>query len=308
MNLYFLGTGAGLPSTERNVTSIALCLFQERGSIWLIDCGEGTQHQILRSPLRVSKIEKIFITHLHGDHIYGLPGLLGSRAFQSTDKPLSIYGPPGIRAFIETCIKTSETHLTYPLEIFEIEPGIVCQDDQFTVTCQLLKHRIASYGYRFDAHDIPGHLLKEKLDALGIQPGPLWKLLKAGQDIQLENGTILSSKEFVGPKQKGLSIVICGDTMPTPAVRQLALHADVLVHESTYRFAMQERAIKHHHSTTIDAAQAASEAQVKSLILTHISARYKDADGAELLQEAREIFPNTVLAFDHSSFHLPISF
>ena len=158
MDFVLLGTGAGVPAKARNVTSIALQLLEERGTVWLFDCGEATQHQILKTAVKPRKIEKIFITHLHGDHIFGLPGFLSSRSFQGGVDKLTVYGPQGIDAFITTSLQVSGTHLKYPLEIIEIEEGVVFEDEQFTVTAMSLDHGIYSIGYRIVEKDRPGKL------------------------------------------------------------------------------------------------------------------------------------------------------
>src|SRR5699024_300769 len=147
MELIFLGTGAGVPSKNRNVSAIALTLLQELNEIWLFDCGEATQHQILNTSIKPGKISKVFISHLHGDHIYGLPGFLSSRSFQGGEDPLTVYGPKGIQNYIEVSLKTTGTHLTYPLQVVEYEEGELFSNDKFTVTCQKLKHRVPSYGF-----------------------------------------------------------------------------------------------------------------------------------------------------------------
>ncbi len=173
MELIFLGTGAGIPSKERNVSAVALNLLQELNSIWLFDCGEATQHQILHTSIKPRKINKIFITHMHGDHIFGLPGLLSSRSFQGGKELLTVYGPSGIKNYIETSLQASGTHLTYPLAIKEIEEGQLFDDPLFTVYCKKLEHGIPSYGYRIVEKEKPGELLVEKLKSTGIQPGPI---------------------------------------------------------------------------------------------------------------------------------------
>lgn len=149
MEFVFLGTGAGVPSKGRNVSAIALQLLEERGQTWLFDCGEATQHQILHTSVRPRRIEKIFITHLHGDHIFGLPGLLGSRSFQGGTTPLTVYGPKGIKQFIEVALSVSTTHVKYPLEVVEItEEGTVFEDNEFYVETKRLSHGIECFGYR----------------------------------------------------------------------------------------------------------------------------------------------------------------
>ncbi|SQC70918.1 Ribonuclease Z [Listeria fleischmannii subsp. fleischmannii] len=183
MELIFLGTGAGVPSKNRNVTSIAISMLNERNAIWLFDCGEGTQHQILRSPIRLSKLEKIFITHLHGDHIFGLPGLLSSRSFQGGETELTIYGPPGIALYIKDSLELSGSHLTYPLQIVEVEPGEIFSDKQWKIVCDELDHGIQSFGYRLMESAKPGSLDAAKLKAEGVPAGPLYQELKEGKPL-----------------------------------------------------------------------------------------------------------------------------
>ncbi|MCP8967000.1 ribonuclease Z [Ectobacillus ponti] len=303
MEVLFLGTGAGVPSKGRNVTAAALQLLEERGAVWLFDCGEATQHQILHTSLRPRRIEKIFITHLHGDHIFGLPGLLGSRSFQGGDTPLTVYGPKGIRAFVEVSLAVSTTHVKYPLHVVEIEgDGRIFEDGQFSVEAARLAHGIESYGYRIVEKDIPGPLLVEKLQERGIRPGPLFKKLKNGETVTLEDGTVLHGHEFVGPPQKGRIVTILGDTRYCEAGVRLAQNADVLVHEATFAAEDAQQAHDYYHSTTKQAAQAAQLADAKRLILTHISSRYQGEDFERLLQEAREVFANTEMAFDFKKF------
>lgn len=299
LDLYFLGTGAGMPSTRRNVTSIALRLFEERGSFWLFDCGEGTQHQILNSPLKVSKLERIWITHLHGDHIYGLPGLLTSRSYQGGETPLTIIGPKGINDYIRHALYISQAHLTYTLDIVEIEKdGIVFQDEQFTVEAARIEHRIESYGYRLVEREQPGKLHLDKLKERGVLPGPIYGQLKQGNDVRLADGTTLLAEQFVGPRIPGRIVAIIGDTRQCDSARILAEQADVLVHEATFSKRLQELAYKYYHTTTEEAAQIAKTADVNALIMTHISSRYQEADLVDLLLEARDIFPNSYIAND----------
>lgn len=298
MHLLFLGTGAGIPSKSRNVTAIALALFAERGSFWLFDCGEATQHQIIRSPLSLAKLDKVFITHLHGDHIFGLPGLLGSRSFSGVGRPLDLYGPAGLGPFVEAALTASQTHLSYPLEIHEIESGTIFEDDRFTVSCLPLQHRVPSYGYRVVEHDLPGSLNVAALAQLGIPPGPLYGRLKRGEMVRMEDGRTLEPADFVGSPKRGRVITILGDTRPSDNARKLASAADVLVHEATFASEAAELAPTYGHSTAIDAAEAARAAHTQQLVLTHISARYGDNGAHTLLAEARAIFPNTCLAHD----------
>ncbi|GIP19932.1 MULTISPECIES: ribonuclease Z [Paenibacillus] len=299
MELYFLGTNAGVPSLQRNVTSVALRMLEERRTLWLFDCGEGTQHQVLRSPLKLSKLEKIFITHLHGDHLFGLPGLLSSRSYQGGDSPLVLYGPKGLEQYVRMSLGISESHINYDLIIKEHAGGLICEDETFRVESALLDHRIDSYGYRITELDRPGKLDFEALAKLGVKPGPLYGKLKKGESIETEAGTV-HADQVLGKPKKGRIITILGDTRPCAAAVELARGADLLVHEATFLHELAETAHNYHHSTALQAAETAVEAGAKELILTHFSSRYKDEDQLRpLLEEASSIFPNTRLAKEH---------
>ncbi|MNW35677.1 Ribonuclease Z [compost metagenome] len=300
MELYFMGTNAGVPSLERNVTSLALRLFDERRTFWLFDCGEATQHQILRSPLKLSKLEYIFITHLHGDHLFGLPGLISSRAYQGGNTPLTLFGPPGLKKFIMTALEISESRISYSLEVVEHEGGILFEDESFCVESALLDHRIDSFGYRITEKDQPGKLDIEMLARHGIKPGPMYGKLKRGESINLPDGSLLHSTDVLGNSKPGRIVTILGDTRPCEAAVQLAQDADVLVHESTFLHELAETAYTYHHSTARQAAEAAKRAGAKQLFLTHFSSRYKYNDQLQQLErEAREVFPQSDLAKEH---------
>lgn len=307
MELLFLGTGSGVPSKQRNVTSIALKLLDERNSVWLFDCGEGTQQQILQTTLKPRKVDKIFITHLHGDHIYGLPGFLASRAFQGGDGPLTIYGPVGIERFVRTALQISGTYLKYRLTFHEIkEEGIVYKDDQFTISCMELKHGIQSFGYRIEEASRPGMLQADKVKAVGIPFGPLFGRLKNGESITLEDGRVFNGKDFIDEPQQGRIVTILGDTKRTENSVQLAKEADVLVHESTFDHENRQLAKEYNHSTNVEAAETAKAAKAKKLLLTHISARFLARDVHRLEKEAQKIFPNTQVMKDFSVVDIPL--
>ena len=306
MDFVLLGTGAGVPAKTRNVTAIALQLLEERGKVWLFDCGEATQHQILKTAVKPRKIEKIFITHLHGDHIFGLPGLLSSRSFQGGVETLTVYGPKGIDAYITTSLQVSGTHLKYPLEIVEIEEGVVFEDDQFTVTALQLDHGIYSVGYRIVEKDRPGSLLVDQLRKEGVQPGPLYKSLKNGESIQLDDGRTIDGKEYLSAPQKGRIITILGDTRVCNNALILADSADYLIHEATFSAEETEMASAYFHSTTVQAAETAKKARAKHLVLTHISSRYTLEDAERLREESVSIFANTIMAEDLLSIKIPL--
>lgn len=306
MELFFLGTGAGMPSRRRNVTSIALNLLDETGGFWLFDCGEGTQQQILQSPVRLGRTDKIFITHLHGDHLYGLPGILTSRSYQGGEGKLTIYGPVGLKQFADTVLQLSQAKLSYELDIVEIvEEGVIAEDSMFRVEAKRLSHRIESFGYRIVEKDKEGKLDAVRLKALGVPFGPLYGALKQGKSITLEDGRVIDSSDVVGPAVPGRILAILGDTLKTEAAVELAQNADVVVHEATFERARADMAARFHHSTTVDAARTALEAGAQVLIMTHISSRYGEDETEMLQQEAREIFPNAYVAEDFWSYRIP---
>lgn len=306
MQIEFLGTGAGSPSKQRNVSSLALRLLEERNAIWLFDVGEATQHQILNTTIRPRKIEKIFITHLHGDHIFGLPGLLSSRSFQGGKEPLTIYGPQGIKEFVQTTLRISESRLSYPLKFVEItDDGEIFDDQSFTVYAKHLDHKITCFGYRIVEHDHPGELQVEKLRKLGIPSGPVYGQLKQGKTVTLDDGQVLNGKDFIGQPQKGRVIAILGDTRKTKNAIDLADYADVLVHESTFAKNESKLAHNYYHSTSAQAATIAKKAHVHLLLLNHISARYIGKAANELAYQVRDIFPNTRVVKDYDIYNVP---
>lgn len=307
MEIQFLGTGAGVPSKQRNVTSIALKLLDERNAVWLFDCGEGTQQQILNTPIRPRKIEKIFITHLHGDHIFGLPGLISSRSFQGGEGELEVYGPKGIKNFVLTSLRVSESHLKYPIKFIEIEQsGLIFEDKGFKVFCEELDHRIQCFGYRVEEADFQGELLIDKLKELNIPAGPVYKKIKDGETVTLEDGRIINGKDFIGESRKGRVVTILGDTRIHPNSVKLAYQADVLVHESTFQKNEAKLAKNYYHATSAQAAEVAKAAEAKQLLLTHISARYLGKAAYDLENEAQEIFHETKVVRDFDVIEIPL--
>ncbi|MCZ8537989.1 ribonuclease Z [Paenisporosarcina quisquiliarum] len=304
MELQFLGTGAGMPSKQRNTSALVLKLMQERGTFWLFDCGEATQHQMLHTTLKPRKLEKIFITHMHGDHIFGLPGLLGSRSFMDGQEPLTIYGPIGIEEWITTTLRISRTVLQYKVNFVEIQEGIIFEDDQFTVEAKLLHHVIPCFGYRVLQNPLPPQLLIEKAVEMGVPKGPLLAKLKYGQDVVLENGqTVLSQDVTAGPV-KGFSISILGDTRYCQASIELSRDVDIVIHEATFDAGTEELAKPYGHSTITQAAQVAKESGAKHLIVQHISARFLPSQAEELRKQGLSIFPSIQVAEDFAEYEL----
>ncbi|HFI0105447.1 TPA: ribonuclease Z [Streptococcus suis] len=303
MQIQFLGTGAGQPSKARNVSSLALKLLDEINQVWLFDCGEGTQNQILETTIRPRKVTKIFITHLHGDHIFGLPGFLSSRSFQSSDEQtdIDIYGPVGIRSFVLASLKVSGTRLPYRIHFHEFDVdtvGQVLETDKFTVFAEKLDHTIPCVGYRVIQKDLEGTLDAEALRAAGVPFGPLFGKIKNGQNVTLEDGTEIIASDYISPPRPGKVVTILGDTRKCHASVRLAVNADVLVHEATYGKGDEKIARKHGHSTNMEAAQVAKDAGVKQLLLNHISPRFLSKDISQLRKDASTIFEQVHIVKD----------
>jgi ribonuclease Z len=307
VEITFLGTSSGVPTRSRNVSAIALRLPQ-RAEVWLLDCGEGTQHQFLRSELKVSQLRRIFVTHMHGDHIFGLGGLLASVGLAGNAERIDIYGPKPLKEYLQAVTSLSRTHLAYPVQLHAVKPGLLFEDAEFTVHCGPLEHRVPAFGYRIQEKNRPGRFNLEKAQALGIPPGPIYKDLKAGKTLCLEDGRQIDGREFCGPDQMGRSIVYCTDTVFCAGAIELAQGADLLIHEATFAHQDAEMAFQRLHSTSTMAAQVALAAGVKQLVLTHFSPRYAPGNALtlkDLLAEAQAIFPNTILANDFLTLALP---
>lgn len=305
MKLTFLGTSAGSPTAERNVSSIMLDLRQERGRLWLFDCGEATQMQMQKAKFSLAKLEMIFLTHLHGDHLFGLPGVLTTRSLMQNQSPLTLVGPKGIKQFIQTVIEISYSWLTYPLNIIELEQdGLVFEDNKFRVEAKLLAHRVPCFGYRIIEKDLPASLDIDKLKKDNIHIGSFYRDLKEGRTVTLEDGRIIHGKDYLESIRKGKKIAILGDTIPCQASIDLAQDVDLLIHEATQEQALEEKALERGHSTTVHAATIAKQADARRLIITHISPRYSLNDKTKLVSEARNIFAPTEIATDFATFEV----
>ena len=306
MQVTFLGTSSGVPTRARNVSAVALRLPQ-RSEMWLFDCGEGTQHQFLRSDLRLSQLRRVFITHMHGDHVFGLPGLLASLGLSgSCNAGVDLYGPDPLDAFLTGALNNSSTRIGYPLQVHRVrqaaeQGSVLFEDDDLTVRCTPLTHRVPAYAYRVEQKPLAGRFDIARAKELQIPPGPVYAQLKRGETVTLEDGRVIDGTSLCGPERPGVSLVYCTDTVFSEAAVELARGADLLIHESTFAHAEAEMAFQKQHSTSTMAAQAAAEAGVGQLVLTHLSPRYVAGNPVtpdDLLREAQAIFPNTTLARD----------
>jgi ribonuclease Z len=302
----FLGTSAGVPTRACNVAGIALRLPQ-RAEWWLFDCGEATQHQLLKSDLSISQLTRIFITHLHGDHLFGLPGLLATKKLSGSGAPIHIYGPVGLEQFMRACWQLTRSPAAFDVFIHTIENGEVYVDDEFKVSCRMVQHRVPAFGYRVAEKERAGRFRVAEALALGIPEGPLFAQLKRGETITLVDGRRFDGATLCEPPQAGRSLAYSGDTTFCDDMIELAKDADMLIHEATFADAELELARRSYHSTALMAAQVAAQAHAKQLILTHISPRYfadKEIQPDDLLREARAVFPRTELAHDFSRFEI----
>lgn len=307
MQITFLGTSSGVPTRSRNVSSVALKLPQ-KAQLWLFDCGEGTQHQLLRSDLKSSQISRIFITHMHGDHIFGLMGLLASCSLSGNVEQIDIYGPPGLNEYLQAGLRYSHTRFSFPVKVHAIRPGVIYEDSEFIVSCNLLHHRITTFGYRVAEKDRPGPFDIEKAKEMQIPPGRVYGQLKRGETVQLPDGRVFHGAEFCGPTEIGRKIAYCTDTIYCENAVELARDADVLIHEATFSHQDAQLAFERLHSTSTMAAQTALAAGAHRLLITHFSPRYAPGNPIELkdlLYEARAIFPNTDMAYDFMTYEVP---
>jgi ribonuclease Z len=297
MRVIPLGTSSGKPTLKRNVSALAVA----REAEWLLfDCGEGTQVQIARAGLSPSRLSAVFITHLHGDHFNGLPGLLSTMGLDRRARHLSLTGPLGIRDYLDTLERLKIMFITYPVELREFSSlassRVVYETPEYTVTVLPLDHRVFALGYRLDERPRPGRFSVERARELGVPEGSLWGRLQAGEDLILSDGRVVRPADVLGPPRPGKSVAYCLDTRPCAMSIELARDVDLLIHEATYTEEFAAEAQQYGHSTAAQAARTARDAGARRLMLTHFSTRFPDP--APLLEEACAIFPDTILAED----------
>ncbi len=304
IDLVFLGTGSAVPLSHRNLSGTALL---RKGEIFLFDCGEGTQMQFRRAGLKPSKLRYIFISHFHGDHLFGLPGLLTSLQMANLRQDVHLFGPKGIAEYIRFHQALCSFGFDYTLRIHEIDehtPPTIWQTPEYHIEWQPLQHRIFTLGFALIEGPRPGKFDAQRADGLGVPNGPERGKLQSGESIVLANGAQIHPQQVLGPPRAGLKIAYCIDTSPCTGQEQLARNADVLIADSTFPSSEQKWAHQTGHSTTTDAAEVAKRCNVQQLFLTHFSGTIGPTDLPALAEEARAIFPNTIAATDLARFKI----
>ena len=302
LEVTFLGTAGSFPTADRNLSAVAV---RRKGDLILLDCGEGTQQRISKAKIGLRPKMKILVTHLHGDHILGIPGILQTLSLFDRVSPLEIYGPEGIGDFIRCIRQTVRFSLSFSLEVHEVGEGVVCREEEYTINAAWVEHSVPCLAYALVESDRLGRFYPEKAISLGVPKGPLWSRLQRGSDVTLPDGRVVRSGEVVGSSRRGRKLVYAMDTRPCDAVLRLAEGADMLIYEATLDDSLVEKARESYHSTPSQGAEIAREAGVRRLVLTHISGRYGSMDG--FLGGARDIFPATQVAEDMMVVKVPYS-
>jgi ribonuclease Z len=292
LDVFFAGTAGSVPSARRGLPAL---LVRRGGDRLLFDCGEGTQRQLVRS-VGLPELDDVFITHYHVDHWLGLPGMLKTFDLRGRERGLHVYGPPGLEDVMRL-LRPVYGKLTYELELVELAPGEAVRRDGYNVAAFAVAHRVSAYGYALWEDERPGRFDAELAERLGVRPGPDFGRLQGGETV-----AGVAPDQVLGPPRPGRKVVVSGDTAPCEAMALAAHEADLLVHESTFADEETERARQTSHSTAGQAAALARDASVRMLALTHLSTRY---GGRELRDEARAVFPNTVVPHDFDAVELP---
>ena len=301
LSIVFLGTSGSWPTVKRNVSSIAV---KRASEIILFDCGEGTQRQFQKSNLSYMQISKIFITHFHGDHFLGLPGLIQTMQLNDRDKPLHIYGPTGIVTITQQLLSLGYFRPSYEIIAHEIKDGESIEFDDYFIRALAVRHNVPNLAYSLEENLRPGKFNKPKALKLGIPEGPLFSKLQHGETITLKNGKKITPKMVLGPPRQGRKIVISGDTRPCDEIIDFSQNADVLVHDATFDSELEDIANEYGHTTAYQAAEIAKRAEVEMLFLTHISPRYLDP--LVLESDARKIFKNSFVPKDFQEIEIAL--
>jgi len=300
VKLIFLGTSGSIPTIKRGLPAIAL---KREGELLLFDCAESTQRQMAHAHLSPMKVDAIFITHLHGDHFLGLVGLVQTLSLMDRTRPLEVYCPDGERDRIESYLQIPHYTLTFDVRVRELKAGEELRRQCYRILTSNVDHPVPALAYALVEDERPGRFYPEKASALGLMTGPDFSRLKAGQSVKLRDGRTVKPEQVLGPPRAGRKIVYTGDTRPSEHIVELARGADVLIHDCTLANELAEKAAENSHSTPSEAADVAKRAGAKQLVLIHMSPRYED--DSVLLEQAKKIFPNTVVAHDFMVLEVP---
>lgn len=301
MELVFLGTGASIPTEQRNSSSIALI---RKGETLIFDCGEGTQRQMIQAHLGFRRRMTIFITHMHGDHTLGLLGLVQTMSLLGRENKLEIYGPPELDLFLTSALSSLGVRIGFPVEVIGVDVGTILEGNEYAVKAVRTDHDGTSFSFGLFEKERAGRFDVEKAEQIGMPIGPARSMIQQGKTVILQDGTTVEPEEILGPPRPGRRIVYSGDTRPCAEVARLAGGADLLIHEATYDDSLSEKAAEMGHSTPAQAAEIAAKAGVRRLILTHISSRYRDP--TILLSQAKAKFPSVEIAEDLQKFRIPL--
>ncbi len=302
IRIVFLGTSASVPQKNRFLSGLAMQI--ENGDVLLFDCGEGTQYQIMKYKVNFQKIVKIFLSHLHGDHIYGIFGLLSTMNLAERSNPLKIYGPPGTKMLLERFFgEKLENGFSYPIVILDTEEGFVCEDEGYQIVAKRTIHSVYTLSYAYIEKDRLGHFDIKKAKELNVKKGTKWQQLQKGKSVLSEENKVILPEMILGPKRRGFKIVIGSDGIyQEEDFVPFAMGADVLVLEATFSDINESKAKEKHHSTSRWSAIIARKAKAKKLYLTHISPRLDEEDNLE--KQAQEEFPDAIIAYDGLEIHL----
>lgn len=302
IEIVFLGTGSAMPTSQRNLSGVAAL---RGGEIFLFDCGEGTQMQFRRAGLRPGKLRHIFISHFHGDHLFGLPGLLTSLQMAGLRHEVHLFGPEGLEDYIHFHQRMCRFALEFQLRIHEISaasPAILWRTPEYHLEWRPLQHRIFTAGYALVEAQRPGKFDLERANQLGVPNGPERGKLQRGGRVKLVDGRIVHPHEVLGPPRPGIKIAYCVDTAPCAGEELLARNADALIADATFSSADQDWAAQTGHSTAAEAAELARRCGVRKLFLTHFSGALQDDDLVAHGEEARAVFADSVVASDLARF------
>ncbi|MBQ3965793.1 MAG: ribonuclease Z [Treponema sp.] len=303
MEAFVLGCGGMMPLPYRHLTSV---LLRRDGDLFLFDGGEGTQVSLRRLNLKWKKINAIFVSHTHADHVTGLPGIMMLSAQVDRTEPLYIYGPPKIAEYIETSRKVLDMYINYPVVVKEITaPCLVHEGDGFYIRAFPLSHTKTCVGYTLEELDRPGEFNPDQALALGVPRGPLWGKLQHGQCVTLEDGKTVSPEQVMGASRSGRKFSFVTDTQYLPSIAKEVRGSDLLICEGMFADELADQAKEKKHMTARQAATIARDAQVRRMAMIHYSPRYTDRELDQLLQEAREVYPSAELTRDRMTFDIP---